>query len=38
MQFHMMTLLDVVGQMAWVREDILSQGKISDILFRCARK
>ena len=29
MQFHMMTLLDVL--------DFLSQGKISNILIRCAR-
>ena len=32
MQFHMMTLLDVLGKIAWVRYDFLSQGKISDIL------
>ena len=33
MQFHMVTLLDVLAKIAWV-----SQGKISDILIRCARK
>ena len=33
----MMTLLDVLGKIAWVRLDFLSQGKISDILIRCAR-
>ena len=27
MQFHMMTLLDVLGKIAWIREDFLSQGK-----------
>ena len=37
MQFIMMTLLDVLGKIAWVRWDFLSQGKISDILIRCAR-
>ena len=37
MQFYMMTLLDVLGKIAWVRSDFLSQGKISDILIRCAR-
>ena len=38
MQFRMMTLLDVLGKIhvAWVRYDVLSKGKISDI--RCARK
>ena len=36
-QFHMMTLLDVVDKIAWVRYDFLSQGKISNILIRCAR-
>ena len=30
-------LLDVLGKIAWVRYDFLSQGKISDILIRCAR-
>ena len=30
MQFHMMTLLDVLGKIAWVREDFLSHGKISE--------
>ena len=34
----MMTLLDVLGKIAWVRSDFLSQGKISDILIPCARK
>ena len=38
MQFHMMTLLDVLGKIAWVRYFFLSQGKISDILIRCAKK
>ena len=38
MQFHMMTLLDVLGNIAWVSSDFLSRGKISDILIRCARK
>ena len=38
MQFHMMTLLEVLGKIAWVRLDFLSQGKISDILIKCARK
>ena len=38
MKFHMMTLLDVLGKISWVRNDFLSQGKISDILIRCARK
>ena len=33
----MMTLLDILGKIAWVRYDFLSQGKISDTLFRCAR-
>ena len=37
MQFHMMMLLDVLGKIAWVRYDFLSQGKISDIHVRCAR-
>ena len=37
MQFHMMALLDVLGKIAWVKEDFLSHGKISDILIRCAR-
>ena len=37
MQFHMMTLLDFLGKIAWVRLDFLSQVKISDILIRCAR-
>ena len=37
MQFHMMTLLDVLGKIALVRSDFLSQGKISDTLIRCAR-
>ena len=32
-----MTLLDVLGKIAWVRKDFLSQGKISDILIQCAR-
>ena len=38
MQFHMMTSLGVLGKIAWVRYDFLTQGKISDILIRCARK
>ena len=38
MQFHMMTLLDIPGKIAWVKYDLLSQGKISDILIPCARK
>ena len=29
---------DSLGKIAWVRKDFLSQGKISDILIRCARK
>ena len=33
----MMALLDVLGKIAWVRLDFQSQGKISDILIRCAR-
>ena len=37
MQFHMMTLLEVLGKIAWVRSEFLSQGKISDILIWCAR-
>ena len=37
MQFYMMTLVDVLGKIAWVRYDFLSQGKISDILIRCVR-
>ena len=37
MQFNMMRLLDVLGKIVWVRYDFLSQGKNSDILFRCAR-
>ena len=36
-QFHIMKLLDVLGKIAWVRQDFLSQGKISDIFIRCAR-
>ena len=31
MQFHMITLLFVLGKIAWVRSDFLSQGKILDI-------
>ena len=38
MQFHMMTLVDVLGEIAWVRYGFLSQGKISDILIPCARR
>ena len=37
----MMTLLDVLAKIAWVRwvrYNFLSQGKILDILIRCARK
>ena len=37
MQFHKMTLLDVLGKIARVRLDFLSQGKILDILIRCTR-
>ena len=37
MQFHRMTLVDVLCKIAWARSDFLSQGKISDILIRCAR-
>ena len=37
MQFHMMTLLDVLGKIAWIKKDFLSKGKISVILIRCAR-
>ena len=37
LQFHMVKLLDVLGKIAWVRYYSLSQGKISDILIRCAR-
>ena len=37
MQFYMMTLLDVLGNIAWVRKDFLSQGEISDIRFQQAR-
>ena len=37
MQFLIMTLLDVLGNIAWVRYDFLSQGKISDNLIRYAR-
>ena len=33
----MMMLLDVLGKIAWVRKDFLSQGKISVILIWCAR-
>ena len=32
MQFHMMTLPDALGKIAWVRWDFLSQGKILDSL------
>ena len=38
MQFNMMTLLDVLGKIAWVRLEFLFQGKISDVLIGCARK
>ena len=34
----MSPLRDSMGKIAWVRDDFLSQGKISDILIRCARK
>ena len=34
MQFHMMTLLDVLGKVTWARKYFLSQGII---LIRCAR-
>ena len=37
MQFHMMTLFVVLGKITLVRYDFLPQGKISDILIRCAR-
>ena len=37
MQFHMMPLLDFLGKIAWVRQYFLYQGKIADILIRCAR-
>ena len=37
MQFHMMTLLDVLGKIAWVKYDFLSRGKVTDILIWCAR-
>ena len=33
----MMTFIDVLGKIAWIRLDFLSQGKISDILIRNAR-
>ena len=33
MQFHMMMLRDILGKIAWVRYDFLSQGKISDISY-----
>ena len=33
----MMKLLEVLGKIAWVRSDFLSQSKISDIRIRCAR-
>ena len=36
MQFHIMTLLDILGKIAWVRSNFLSQGKMSDNI-RCAR-
>ena len=36
MQFHI-TLLDVLGKIAWVSYNFLSQGKISDILIWCAK-
>ena len=42
MQFHMVRLLDVLGNISFsipgAGKDFLSQGKISDILIRCARK
>ena len=37
MQFHMMSLLDFLGKIAWVRQYFLYQDKIADILIRCAR-
>ena len=37
MQIHMMTAFDVLGKIAGVRLDFLSQGKISDFLIQCAR-
>ena len=37
MQFRKMMLLDFLGQIAWIRKDFLSQGKIPDIFIRCAR-
>ena len=33
-----MTLLDILGKIAWVRQYFLSQGIISEILIRYARK
>ena len=32
MQFHMMTLLDVLGKIAWVRQDFLSRVKSQIVL------
>ena len=39
MQFHMMSLLDFLGKIAWVRQYFLYQGTctIAGILIRCAR-
>ena len=34
----MMRYFDVLGKIAWVRLDFLSQDNISDIIILCARK